>query len=154
MLLEHGTSAFPHYATILADKTSSHEEIDGVLTVLLLLKVSKGQFYSLVVPFLSHEDDGIRCGAVGLMNEIGTREEGPILIALLSDKYGGVRHAAAEALAAHGGQRELAAMDVWLQSGTALRDKKPYLKHVKECRDMLEQRLKEAEKKEKEKEKK
>lgn len=142
ILLRYGAAAFPAYEAILTDPKSESDEIAGVLIALASVGEVKGRFLSLVVPYLSHKDDAVRWPAVLLMKQIGTPEEGAILIALLSDENQFVRYAAAEALAATGGRRELTAMDAWLKTGAAFRDAHKYLQHVKECRDALEKRLK------------
>ncbi len=143
-LVEYGAEAFPIYQDILGNTESEPDVIAGVISVLSDVDAPKRQFRELVVPYLSHKDDGVRYTSVFLMKQIGTREEASILVALLSDTDKLVRYEAAEALAVIGSQRELTAMDAWLLAGTARRENKHHLEHVKKCRDKLEKRLKEA----------
>jgi len=140
-LYKYGAAAFPAYRVILTDPKSTNAEIAGVLSALIFVKARKEQFRDLTVSYLSHQDSDVRVTATGLMQQIGTPEEGSILVALLSDENLMIVNAAATALAKTGGRREVVAMDAWLRAGVAHRDAPVYLKHVKTCRDALEKRL-------------
>jgi HEAT repeat protein len=145
-VLDRGTAAFPAYEAILADPASTHDDLEGVLNMVRRTDAPKERFLPLVVPLLAHRNWSMRRSAILLLEQIGTPEEGSILIALLSDEAGNpVRSPAARALAATGGRRELIAMDLWLRSA-AINDPNDttLLDHVKECRDKLEMRLKES----------
>jgi HEAT repeat protein len=145
-LVARGSDAFPAYEAILRDPKSEPAEVTGVLNLLCRVAAHKERFVPLVVPYLAAENASVRRSAVRLIGQIGTPSEGAILAALLSDEERSVAYRAAEALAATGGKRELTAFDAWLRSGAAYRDDTSYVQYVKACRDMLEKRLKEAQK--------
>lgn len=140
-LREYGEKAFPAFEVILRDPKSTADEIGGVIGALNFIPANRRRFRPLVAPYLAHAEAGVRHTAVGLMVEIGTIEEGPILVALLSDENTVIGNQAATALAKTGGRTEVIAMDAWLRGGSAHRGNGDYLIHVKKCRDELEKRL-------------
>ncbi|MBY0456492.1 MAG: HEAT repeat domain-containing protein, partial [Gemmataceae bacterium] len=143
-LLALKEAAFPAYRVILADPKSTELEVSGVLLMIQCVQAPKAKFLPLVVPHLNHENWWVRVKAVRLVTEIGTGEECPILVALLSDCDPVVRNRAAEALVALGGAKELLAFDVWLRTAPGRREEERFVRHNKECRDKLDKRLKEA----------
>jgi HEAT repeat protein len=94
---------------------------------------------------LAHKDKGVRTSAAWLIGRIGSVQEASILVALLSDDDQFVYVAAASALAKIGGPQELIAMDARLATGDTSRTKH-HVGFVKARRDILEKRLKSAEK--------
>lgn len=143
-LKEYGPAAFPAYEVILADPKSEPHEVSRVLSVLVNVKADRKRFVELAAAQAAHEKSRVRFQAVRLLQQIGTPAEGSVLVALLGDGDNGVAYGAAEALAATGGRREVAALDAWLKVGTTRRDDGDFLIHVKKCRDELDKRLKDT----------
>ena len=140
---------FPAFEAILAVPTSS-DEVRDILGVLCDLKGDRSRFVEPAVQALAHPHSTARRNAARLLGEIGSSKEASPIVALLSDDRDSCVSAAAKALAAIGGPREVVAMDVWLLGSSQGAKDKVLRAHVKKCRDELEQRLA-KEKKEKEK---
>ena len=135
-----GESAFPMYEVILADPDTKPAQVARAFIVIRQVKADRRRFLEIAVSRLADPARAVRGEAVRLLGEIGSEQDTPPVVALLSDHEELVCFAAAKALAAIGGKRDVAAMDVWLRSGNH-RDWPKYLAHVKRCRDDLEVRL-------------
>jgi HEAT repeat protein len=144
-LVALGARALPAYEAILADPKSEPLELAGAMTYVSDIKADRKQFPDLAVALFTHEDPVVRREALRLLAEIGSERDTTPILAMLSDEENGVRHAAAKTLAKIGGKRDLVALDIWLKTGNYQGD--PFhFQHVKECRNALEKRLKEAQK--------
>ena len=106
------------------------------------VKADLNRFSDLAVALFTHERPLVRREALKLLGDIGCERDTSPILAMLSDEDNGVRHTAAKILSKIGGKRDLAAMDIWLKTGN-YRDDPFHLRHVRDCRDALEKRLKE-----------
>src|SRR5262249_13871178 len=95
-------------------KPENPEELDGALGLLWGKKGDRSRFIEPARKALAHEHAGGSHSAANLLAEIGTPNEGPALVPLLSDENWHVRGAAVGALARIGGPNELLALDAWL----------------------------------------
>ena len=150
-LVDLGSRAFDAYQVILADESVSAHELSRIFSVLARVEADRKPFLEHAVRSLVHTDRTVRLCAVNLVGKIGGPAETAPLVALLSDGHTVATHtipyAAATALAAIGGPREVVAMEAWLLGGSHP-DDKPLREHVKKCRDELTARLaKESKKK-------
>lgn len=143
-LLELEEAVFPAFEAILKDAKSDPQHVRRVFLTLARMKGDTRRFVLLSTEKLSDEDEGVRRLAAALLEKIGTERDTPPLIALLSDEEVTVQHQAAKTLVAIGGKRDLIAMDAWLKKGSGGNRHADSLRHVKECRDALELRLKES----------
>jgi HEAT repeat protein len=92
------------------------------------------------VRWLANPNWRTRFYTVRCLGKIGsTREVAPV-VALLADEHPEVVGVAARTLAALGDQRAVAALDIWLNSGSN-RNNEVLRKLVAESRDELKQRL-------------
>lgn len=142
-LLELGARAFPAYEAILKNPKSDSDHVERVLFILAELKIDRKRLLEPALGRLADADSNVRFRALGFIAQVGSERDTAPIIALLSDDDTVVRRAAARALARIGGSRDVIAMDAWLKSGSAHRKDGDYIRHVKECRDELEKRLKE-----------
>ena len=145
-MLDAGEKVFPAYEAILLDPAATSQEVFGVFCVLQHVNGDRRRFHKHTVSRLTDANERLRWNAVHLLREIGSAEDGPALVTLLSDEDVPVVFAAAEALAAIGSTRELDAMDTWLHGPSRLNDD-DLRQHVKKCRDALKERLDKAAKK-------
>ncbi len=142
-LFEMGEAAFPIFESILKDPKSESMHVRRVMSLLASMKTDRRRFVEPAVARLLDADEGVRWRAVQLLGEIGSEHDTAPIVAMLSDKETVVHHAAAESLAKIGGKRDLVAMDAWLKTGSGEHRDLESMRHVKECRDKLEKRLKE-----------
>jgi hypothetical protein len=140
-LREMGEIAFPAYETILANPKSDPRIVRSAMEVLISMRVDR-RFVNLVVDRLADSSWVVRWKALVFLRVHGSEWDTAPVIALMSDKELDVRYEAATVLEKIGGKRDLIAMDAWLKTGSALRDEKEFLSHVKDCRNKLEKRLK------------
>ena len=138
-LLDYGSSAFPVYEKILTDPKSKPVDVGRSLGILSSVGGDRTRFVRLAAHHLTSDNAGVRYQAAMLVGQIGSSNEGIILVALLSDRDLAVVTAAAQALAATGGPRELAAMDVWLKTADH-RNRELHL-HVVKQREAFQKRL-------------
>jgi HEAT repeats len=135
-----GATAFPAYAAILDDPKATSWQVAKIFSFVRIAKGDRRRFLGHAVRGLADEEHLVRLTAVQLLGEIGTPADMSPVVALLSDEKDWVALAAARALAAAGGPRELTAMDVWLR-GVAHPADTDLRRRVRQCRDQLKQRL-------------
>ncbi len=139
-LIRMGEKAFPAFETILNDPEAKLGEIIRILGLLSDVDADRSRFLEHAVRRTADTIPQIRSNAARLLGKIGTIAEASPLVALLSDKNEVSVNAAATALAAIGGPRELVALDAWLL-GVAHADYPQLREHVKKCRTELVERL-------------
>ena len=139
-----GSKPFSAYAAIISDPKSKAQHVYRALGVIENVRVDRSQFVELAIQRLGDDSDLIRLSAARLLGEIGNSRDTPPIVVLLSDDRREVVCAAANALAAIGDKRTVAAMDVWLKSLHHSDD--PEIRaHVAKCRDGLMKRLEKSE---------
>jgi hypothetical protein len=138
---------FSAFEAILSKPKDISEVLD-IFGVLRDLQGDRSRFIEYAVRGLTYTKDEVRFRAVELLEVIGTTAESPPVIALLSDESTRAVKSAARTLVAIGGERELIAMDVWLQ-GASHRDDADLRQRVKKSRDALQKRLDEEHAKQK-----
>jgi HEAT repeats len=132
----------PAFEAILANPKSHPTKVSSTFYTLVLTATTGQRFIELAVERLADNTSGVRAGALYYLEHYGSALDTAPIVALLSDSDIIVHHAAAKTLAKIGGPRDIVAMDAWLKSGTAHRKDGDFQRHVKECRDALEKRLK------------
>lgn len=148
-LIALGAKAFPVYEQILDDPKATHGEIGRIFGVLAAVKADRSRFLEHAIAGLASPDKGVRRAVVALLAQIGSSRDAAPVVALLSDTDWTISLAAAKTLAAIGDRRALAAMNVWLNSGSPLKDRNErfnelHRQDVAKCRDELKQRLDKA----------
>lgn len=141
-------AALPFYTRILDDPKEEPSVVARTLLVLTKVKADRSPVLERAVTKLADSDGDIRRNATRLLGQIGgTRDTAPI-IALLSDDDVSVGMAAAEAIQAIGGPRDLVALDAWLRVSPNKQHTPEYRKqyeklrdHVEKARDGLKTRL-------------
>jgi len=146
-LTSMGSAANGVYLEVLQDPLAGSLEITRVLSLLGRQKGDRSPFIPLAVRLLQHKEDGVRSGAASLLGKIGTADHAPALVALLSDESTTVQSYSARALAEIGTSKELDAFDRRLATKHSA-DYPELLEDLKQSRDQLQKRLKEAKKKE------
>lgn len=101
-------------AEVMLANPECDEEIEDAFSMISRAKGDRSRFIQPAVRALGHADLGVRLSAVGLLGEIGSRNEGPALVAMLSNELFCVAPAAVKSLAAIGGPNELIALDAWI----------------------------------------
>jgi hypothetical protein len=135
---------FAAFEVILANPRSDQE----VITLFAVLRALEGDSSRLLGPTaerLAHSNAQVRRGALYALAKIGTPEEAPALVALLSDEDYYVATDAASILAKVGGPNEAVALDLWLR-GASNRDDAERRGHVRHCLQDLLKRLDAAKK--------
>ena len=144
-LVALGEKAFPAYERILADPKATALEAGRIFSVLQHVKADRSRFVEPAVKWLTAPDGDARWDAIRLLGKIGSRKDSPPIVALLWNEDRTVVRAAAETLAAIGGDRELMALDIWLKSGSHRTDV-DLRRIVRQCRDALEPKVVEEKK--------
>jgi hypothetical protein len=140
ILVEMGTKAFPAYEAILADPKTDPDSVGCIFAVLESVDADRGRFVDPAVRWLANPNWEARLYIVRCLGKIGSSREVAPVVALLADENPEVVAVAARTLVAIGDQRALAAMDIWLNSGSN-RNNEVLRKLVAESRDELKQRL-------------
>jgi hypothetical protein len=140
ILVGMGAKAFPAYEAILADPKTDPDSVGCIFTVLESVDADRGRFVDPAVRWLANPNWEARVYIVRCLGKIGSSREVAPVVALLADERPSVAFAAATTLVAIGDRRALAAMDIWLNSGSNRGDK-ALREHVAKCRDELKQRL-------------
>lgn len=135
-----GERAFGAYDAILSDPKSDPYVISGVLSMLMTLKHDRRRFLDLTRRRVIDPNARVRLFAVQLLGGIGTADDTTSLAAFLSDENKFTVQGAARSIAELGGQRDLAALDVWLVAGRG-RDNADLRKFVSDCRDRLAKKV-------------
>ena len=149
-LTKLGVHAMPVYEIVLADPKNESPELIGAMqhsrdVLIKDPKLDRTQILELTVQLFHHDHLLVRRVALDVLVDIGSERDTAPVLAMLSDEENSVRHQAAKTLAKIGGKRDLVAVDIWLKTGN-YRDDPFHLRHVRDCRDKLEKRLKEASK--------
>jgi len=147
-LIEMGEGAFSAFESILSDPKANQFETERIFYILTEVKADPRRFLEHAVRRLADPTFDVRLRALQLVGRIGSRAEASTVVALLSDIKKPVAYAAAKALGAIGGPREVIAMDIWLE-GVSHRNDAELRQHVRQHRDELKKRLDEAKAKEK-----
>lgn len=140
LIIQLGEKTFPEFEEILSDPKARPVEIYRTFYYIAEINADRSRFLEHAVQRASDPNDQIRSTAARLLGKIGSVTEASLLVALLSDKDFVAVNAAATALAAIGGPRELVALDAWLL-GVAHADYPQLREHVKKCRTELVERL-------------
>lgn len=139
-LIRMGAAAFPAYETILVDPVSLPRHIARIFIVLCSVKENRARFLDSTVRRLADADADVRGRALLLLEQIGSEQDIPPVVALLSDTDTTISYRAATVLLALGNLRSVTAIDVWLNSGNH-REQTELRQYVTKCRDDLKQRL-------------
>lgn len=157
-IVKLGAVMFPKFETIL-DSPAYHTRAKYMtFKALSKMECDTSPFHDRAVAALGDGDSGVRRCAVEFLAKSGGQAEcGPLTVLLLDDSTE-TRYAAAKALAAIGGKREVATFDLILANAPRYMtaEGKPMLtehnlKHLERCRDALKERLKKQDEKAKEK---
>jgi HEAT repeat protein len=116
-LVGMGAKAFPVYEAILADPKSDPDSVARIFVVLEHVDADRGRFGEPAVRWLISSEWEPRLSTVRCLGKIGSSQELAPVVALLADEHPEVV-VAARTLVAIGDQRALAAMDIWLNSGS------------------------------------
>jgi hypothetical protein len=135
-----GAKAFPVYEAILADPKSVPDSVARIFVVLEHVDADRGRFGEPAVRWLANPNWRTRFYTVRCLGKIGSSREVAPVVALLADEHPEVVVVAARTLAAIGDQRAVAALDIWLNSGSN-RNNEALREHVAKCRDELRRRL-------------
>jgi hypothetical protein len=131
--------------SVIADPKSHPRHTAIALTILSRYSGDRSRYREVVIRRVTDKHWMVRLSAATSIGEIGTSQDTPPLIALLSDEDTSVVYMSAKAIAKIGGRRDVVAFDAWLM-GSAHKDAIGLRKDIKECRDALQKRLDEEEK--------
>jgi hypothetical protein len=147
-LIGYGDQAYPIYERFLNDSTTPYTlVVSRILVILRSVPGSGSRFHGHALRRLADPHPGVRHSAIQFFERIGSREDAPPIVALLWDQDITVNRAAMEALSVIGGERELAALDLWAKSqAEGLRIDDQLRERTRKARDAIRQRV-EGEKK-------
>jgi hypothetical protein len=144
-LIGFGEAAFPAYEQILNDPAANSMEVVGIFCVLGGVQADRRRFIEPAVRRLTEPSRDRRLSAVQILGRIGSRGDASPVVALLWDEERPVVRAAAEALCAIGGERELTALDIWIKAGNHRTDG-DLRRIVQQYRNQLQRRVEEEKK--------
>lgn len=126
-LISYGDKAFPGYQRIIGSQNASPSLAGRVFYILQNVKADRSGFVEPAVKSLAEPEGSVRWQALRLLAQIGSLRDTPPIVALMWDDDSAIVRAAAEALTAIGGDRELMAIELWINSNSHARD--PVLRH-------------------------
>jgi hypothetical protein len=114
-LIDTKDRAFPAYRRILNDPKTKDEMRGAILSIIALAtKTDRRLFRNDALKGLRSPEYQMRQGAIRLIGELGDPRDASLAVALLTDEDEGVVEAALKSLVKIGDERELFAIDHWL----------------------------------------
>lgn len=143
-----GSSAYQAYFNILRDKESGPDEISWALEIVRKQKGDRSAFLPFAAKLTQYDDWQVQLNAARLIGEIGGPADVPAVRPLLSESCNTVQYWAAEVMVKIGTADDLETFNRRLSSKR--KDDTPeLLEAIRKCRNQLQKRLDEENKKKK-----